>query len=48
MAKVATNFMKRYKWTFETPLSELTQYTEEINKSLKDDHKVRSNVKTRF
>ncbi|CAB4381322.1 unnamed protein product [Rhizophagus irregularis] len=34
MAKVATDFMKRYNWTFETPLSELAQYTEEINKRL--------------
>ena len=37
MAKVATDFMKRHKWTFETPSSELAQYTEEISKSLKDD-----------
>jgi len=48
MAKVATDFMKRHKWTFETPLSELAQYIEEISKSLKDDRKVRSNAKTRF
>ena len=48
MAKVATDFMKRHKWTFETPSSELAQYTEEISKSLKDDRKVRSNAKTRF
>ncbi|EXX52174.1 uncharacterized protein OCT59_001159 [Rhizophagus irregularis] len=48
MAKVATDFMKRHKWTFETPSSELAQYTEEISKSLKDDCKVRSNAKTRF
>ncbi|CAI2192625.1 5521_t:CDS:2 [Funneliformis geosporum] len=48
MAKVATDFMKRHNWTFETPLSELAQYTEEINKSLRDDRKVRSNAKTRF
>src|SRR5436305_13545807 len=48
MAKVATDFMKRHKWTFETPSSELAQYTEEISKSLKDDHKVRSNAKTHF
>ncbi|CAI2190168.1 4454_t:CDS:2, partial [Funneliformis geosporum] len=40
--------MKRHNWTFETPLSELAQYTEEINKSLRDDRKVRSNAKTRF
>ncbi|RGB22394.1 hypothetical protein C1646_782013 [Rhizophagus diaphanus] len=39
MAKVATDFMKRHNWTFETPLSELAQYTEEINKSLRDDCK---------
>ncbi|GBB91849.1 hypothetical protein RclHR1_19270001 [Rhizophagus clarus] len=44
----ATDFMERYKWTFETPLSELAQYTEKINKSLRDDCKVRSNAKTRF
>ena len=48
MAKVATDFMKRHKWTFETPSSELAKYTEEINKSLKDDRKVRFNAKTRF
>src|SRR5215210_7850313 len=48
MAKVATDYMKRHKWTSETPLSELVQYTEEINKSLRDDRKVRSNAKTRF
>jgi hypothetical protein len=48
MAKVATDFMKRHKWTSETPLSELAKYTEEINKCLKDDRKVRSNAKTRF
>ncbi|CAG8757075.1 1_t:CDS:2 [Rhizophagus irregularis] len=48
MAKVATDFMKRHKWTFETPSSELAQYTEEISKSLKDDRKVRSNAKMRF
>ena len=48
MAKVATDFMKRHKWTFETPSSELAQYTEEISKSLKDDRKVRSNAKTRL
>ena len=48
MAKVATDFMKRHKWTFKTPLSELAQYTEEISKSLKDDRKIRSNAKTRF
>src|SRR5215471_2429025 len=48
MAKVATDFMKRHKWTFETPSSELAKYAEEINKSLKDDRKVRSNAKTRF
>ncbi|PKB95802.1 hypothetical protein RhiirA5_436004 [Rhizophagus irregularis] len=48
MAKVATDFMKRHKWTFETPSSELAQYTEKISKSLKDDRKVRSNAKTRF
>src|SRR5271163_2288953 len=48
MAKVATDFMKRHKWTFKTPSSELAQYTEEISKSLKDDRKVRSNAKTRF
>ena len=48
MAKVATDFMKCHNWTFETPLSELAQYTEEINKSLKDNRKVRSNAKTRF
>ena len=48
MAKVATDFMKRHKWTSETLSSELAKYTEEINKSLKDDRKVRSNAKTRF
>ena len=48
MAKVATDFMKRHKWTFKTPSSELAQYTEEISKSLKDDRKVISNAKTRF
>ena len=48
MAKVTTDFMKRHKWTFKTPSSELAQYTEEISKSLKDDRKVRSNAKTRF
>ena len=37
MAKVATDFMKRHKWTSETLSSELAKYTEEINKSLKDD-----------
>ena len=40
--------MKYYKWTPKTLLSELAKYTEEINKSLKDDHKVRLNVKTHF
>ncbi|CAI2184749.1 14580_t:CDS:2 [Funneliformis geosporum] len=39
MAKVATDFMKCHKWTFETPSSELAQYTKKISKSLKDDHK---------
>src|SRR5436305_8248842 len=48
MAKVATDFMKHHKWTFETPSSELAQYTEEISKSLKDDRKVKFNAKTRF
>ena len=48
MVKIVTDFMKRHKWTFETPSSELAQYTEEISKSLKDDRKVRSNAKTRF
>ena len=48
MAKVATDFMKHHKWTFKTSSSELAQYTEEISKSLKDDHKVRSNAKTHF
>ena len=48
MAKVATDFIKCYKWTPETPLSELAKYTEEIDKSLKDDCKVRSNAKTCF
>jgi hypothetical protein len=48
MAKVATDFMKRHNWTSETPSSELAKYTEEINKSLKDDRKVRFNAKTRF
>ena len=48
MAKVATGFMEHHKWTSETPLSELAKYTEEINKSLRDDRKVRSNAKTRF
>ena len=48
MAKIVTDFMKCHKWTFETPLSELAKYTEEISKSLKDDHKVRSNAKTHF
>ncbi|CAG8733383.1 2008_t:CDS:2, partial [Rhizophagus irregularis] len=46
MAKVATDFMKRHKWTSETPSSELAKYTKEINKSLKDDRKVRFNAKT--
>ncbi|CAI2186201.1 16422_t:CDS:2 [Funneliformis geosporum] len=41
MAKVATDFMKCHKWTFETPSSELAQYTKKISKSLKDDHKKR-------
>ncbi|RIA93866.1 hypothetical protein C1645_818838 [Glomus cerebriforme] len=48
MVKVATDFIKCHKWTFETPLSELAQYTEKISKSLKDDRKVRSNAKIRF
>src|SRR5436190_15398424 len=48
MAKVATDFMKCHKWTFEIPSSELAQYTEKISKSLKDDRKVRSNAKTCF
>ena len=48
MAKVATDFMKRHNWTFKTPSSELARYTEEINKSLRDDRKVRSNAKTHF
>ena len=48
MAKVATDFMKYHKWTFEIPSFELAQYTEKISKSLKDDRKVRSNAKTRF
>ena len=48
MAKVATDFMERHKWTSETPSSELAKYTEEINKSLKDDRKVRFNAKTHF
>ena len=48
MVKVATDFMKRHNWTSETPSSELAKYTEEINKSLKDDRKVRFNAKTRF
>ena len=48
MAKVATDFMKHHKWTSETPLSELAQHTEEINKSLRDDRMVRSNAKTHF
>ncbi|CAB4394442.1 unnamed protein product [Rhizophagus irregularis] len=39
MAKVATDFMKRHNWTSKTPSSELAKYTEEINKSLKDDRK---------
>ncbi|CAB4379527.1 unnamed protein product [Rhizophagus irregularis] len=39
MAKVATDFMKCHNWTSETPSSELAKYTEEINKSLKDDRK---------
>ncbi|RIA87995.1 hypothetical protein C1645_826994 [Glomus cerebriforme] len=39
MAKVATDFMEHHKWTSETPSSELAKYTEEINKSLKDDRK---------
>ncbi|RGB22685.1 hypothetical protein C1646_775699 [Rhizophagus diaphanus] len=39
MAKVATGFMEHHKWTSETPLSELAKYTEEINKSLRDDRK---------
>ncbi|CAB4434026.1 unnamed protein product [Rhizophagus irregularis] len=34
MAKVATDFMERHKWTSETPSSELAKYTEEINKGL--------------
>ena len=48
MAKVATDFMNRHKWTSETPSPELAKYTEEINKSLKDDRKARFNVKMRF
>jgi hypothetical protein len=48
MAKVATDFMKRHNWTSKTPSSELAKCTEEINKSLKDDRKVRFNAKTRF
>ncbi|GET01094.1 hypothetical protein GLOIN_2v1876937 [Rhizophagus clarus] len=48
MTKVATGFMEHHKWTSETSLSELAKYTEEINKSLRDDRKVRSNAKTRF
>ena len=48
MAKVATDFMERHKWTSETPSSELAKYTEEINKSLKDDRKVRFNAKRVF
>jgi len=48
MAKVTTDFIKYHKWTSETLSSELAKYTEEINKSLKDDRKVRFNAKTRF
>ncbi|CAI2171600.1 18104_t:CDS:1, partial [Funneliformis geosporum] len=48
MVKVTTDFMKCYKWTSETLSSELAKYTEEINESLKDDRKVRSNAKMRF
>ncbi|PKK58053.1 hypothetical protein RhiirC2_796938 [Rhizophagus irregularis] len=48
MAKVATDFMKRHNWISETPSSELAKYTEEINKSLKDDRKVKFNAKTCF
>jgi hypothetical protein len=48
MAKVATDFMKRHKWTSETLSTELAKYTEEISKSLKDNCKVRSNAKTHF
>ncbi|RGB27653.1 hypothetical protein C1646_768849 [Rhizophagus diaphanus] len=48
MAKVATDFMKHHKWTFETPSSELVQYTEEISKSLKDDRKLRDHEANHF
>ncbi|CAI2191011.1 5240_t:CDS:2 [Funneliformis geosporum] len=34
MAKIATDFMNRHKWTSETPLPELAKYTEEINERL--------------
>ena len=40
--------MKCYNQTPETLLSELAKYTEKIDKSLKDDCKVRSNAKTYF
>ncbi|CAI2199686.1 1600_t:CDS:1, partial [Funneliformis geosporum] len=48
MAKVATDFMNRHKWTSKTLSPELAKYTEEINESLKNDRKVRFNAKTRF
>ncbi|CAI2186049.1 8809_t:CDS:2, partial [Funneliformis geosporum] len=44
MAKVATDFIKRHNWTSETSSSELAKYTEEINKSLKNDHKVQTTL----
>ncbi|CAI2191935.1 9775_t:CDS:2, partial [Funneliformis geosporum] len=48
MVKIATDFMNRHKWTSETSSPELAKYTEEINKSLKDDRKIRFNAKTHF
>ncbi|RIA86455.1 hypothetical protein C1645_829276 [Glomus cerebriforme] len=36
MSKVTTNYMKHYKWTSKTLLSELAGYTEEFGKNLKD------------
>ena len=48
MAKVATDFMERHKWTFETLLSKLANYTEKIGKCLKDNRKVRFNARAHF
>ncbi len=48
MIKVTTDYMKCYKQTSKTPLSELAKYTEKISKSLKDDYKTRFNTRTCF